>query len=168
MNADLLPVTKGIVEELGAGVSMVVADVSAGDAPKRIADACMALGGRIDCLINNAGIMSYTDARTITDEEFDRMIAINFKAPVRIMREVLPLMEKQGSGVRHQHRIVVVLARVGVQSVRRWCRLLRGQGGAAVPTPGVRRRTWPKATSVSTRSRPEGWTPRCTPTIATS
>ena len=98
MNADLLPVTKGIVEELGAGVSVVVADVAADDTPKRIADACMALGGRIDCLINNAGIMSYTDARTITDDEFDRMITVNFKAPVRIMREVLPIMEKQGSG----------------------------------------------------------------------
>lgn len=98
MNADLLPVTKGIVEELGADVSAVVADVAADDTPKRIADACMALGGRIDCLINNAGIMSYTDARTITDDEFDRMITVNFKAPVRIMREVLPIMEKQGSG----------------------------------------------------------------------
>ena len=98
MNADLLPVTKGIVEELGADVSVVVADVAADDAPKRIADACMALGGRIDCLINNAGIMSYTDARTITDDEFDQMITVNFKAPVRIMREVLPIMEKQGSG----------------------------------------------------------------------
>ena len=98
LNADLLPVTKGIVEGLGAEVSAVVADVTADDTPKRIADACMDLGGRIDCLINNAGIMSYTDARTIADEELDRMITVNFKAPVRIMREVLPIMEKQGSG----------------------------------------------------------------------
>ena len=86
------------IREITEHVTGVVTDVSADDAPQRIVDACKALGGRIDCLINNAGIMSYTDPRTITDEEFDRMININLKAPVRIMRAVLPVMEDQRSG----------------------------------------------------------------------
>ena len=98
MNAEMLAETKGILDDAGAGSATVVTDVSADDAPDRIVAACKDLGGRVDCLINNAGIMSYTDPRTITDEEFDRMININFKAPVRIMRAVLPEMEKQGSG----------------------------------------------------------------------
>lgn len=98
MNADLLAKAKAKVGAITKDVATVVTDVSAEDAPQKIVDACKKLGGRIDCLINNAGIMSYTDPRTITDDEFDRMIRINLKAPVRIMREVLPVMESQGSG----------------------------------------------------------------------
>ena len=98
MNADKLAETGGMIGGNAADSAQVVADVSADDAPKRIVDACTGLGGRIDCLINNAGIMSYTDARTIADDEFDRMISINLRAPVRIMREVLPVMAEQGAG----------------------------------------------------------------------
>ncbi len=98
MNGDLLNETKALLDAAGGQSATVITDVSADDAPQKIVQACMDLGGRVDCLMNNAGIMSYTDPRTITDEEFDRMIKINFKAPVRIMREVLPVMEKQKSG----------------------------------------------------------------------
>lgn len=98
LSADLLSESEKIVREITPDVVSVATDVSAEDAPEKIVGACMKLGGRVDCLINNAGIMSYTDPRTITDEEFDRMIKINLKAPVRIMRAVLPVMEKQGSG----------------------------------------------------------------------
>ena len=98
MNGEMLAETKTLLDATGADCATVTTDVSADDAPQKIVQACTDLGGRIDCLMNNAGIMSYTDPRTITDEEFDRMITINFKAPVRIMREVLPVMEKQKSG----------------------------------------------------------------------
>lgn len=98
LNADVLVSAKAKIETISKDVATVATDVSADDAPAKIVDACKTLGGRIDCLINNAGIMSYTDPRTITDDEFDRMIRINLKAPVRIMREVLPLMEAQGTG----------------------------------------------------------------------
>jgi 3-oxoacyl-[acyl-carrier protein] reductase len=98
LRGDLLKETATILDGLGAEYASVETDVSADDAPQRILEACMDLGGRVDCLMNNAGIMSYTDPRTITDEEFDRMIRINLKAPIRIMREVFKQMEKQKSG----------------------------------------------------------------------
>ena len=98
LNGDLLKETGAILDEIGVEHVTVQTDVSADDAPKRILEAAMDLGGRIDCLMNNAGIMSYTDPLTITDEEMERMITINFKAPVRIMREVLPQMQKQETG----------------------------------------------------------------------
>lgn len=98
LNGDKLKETAAVLDEVGTANGSVQADVSADDAPKRIVEACMDIGGRIDCLINNAGIMSYTEPRTISDDEFDRMITINLKAPMRIMREVFQQMEKQGSG----------------------------------------------------------------------
>ncbi len=98
LNSEGLQETGAILDDIGGAHQAVQADVSADETPKRILAACMDIGGRIDCLINNAGIMSYTDPRTIADDEFDRMIAINLKAPMRIMREVLPQMETQKSG----------------------------------------------------------------------
>ena len=98
LNGDTLKKTKAVLDGFGGDSSTVTADVSAEDAPERILQACMDLGGRVDCLMNNAGIMSYTDPRTIEDEEFDRMIRVNLKAPIRIMRAVLPVMERQKYG----------------------------------------------------------------------
>jgi 3-oxoacyl-[acyl-carrier protein] reductase len=98
INGEMLAETKALLDGMGAQSATVTSDVAADDAPSRIVQACMDLGGRVDCMMNNAGIMSYTDPRTITDEEFDLMIKINFKAPVRIMREVLQVMEKQKYG----------------------------------------------------------------------
>lgn len=98
LDAGKLADASGRIAEISQQVATVATDVSATDAPRKIVDASKDLGGRIDCLINNAGIMSYTDPRTITDEEFDRMIKINLKAPVQIMRAVLPEMEQQGAG----------------------------------------------------------------------
>ncbi len=65
--------------------------------------------------------MSYTDSRTITDDEFDRMIKINLKAPIRIMKAVLYEMESQGSGS---------IINIGSRMVKK-LRLLKG---GSVPT----------------------------------
>jgi NAD(P)-dependent dehydrogenase (short-subunit alcohol dehydrogenase family) len=98
LNAETLAQARTKVEKISKHVTSVMTDVSADGAPAKIVAASKALGGRVDCLINNAGIMSYTDSRTITDDEFDRMIKINLKAPIRIMKAVLYEMESQGSG----------------------------------------------------------------------
>lgn len=56
-------------------------------------------GGRIDVLLNVAGIMDLNQsADTVEDEMWDRVIAVNLTAPVRLMREVLGVMKAQGSG----------------------------------------------------------------------
>jgi NAD(P)-dependent dehydrogenase (short-subunit alcohol dehydrogenase family) len=95
LNAETLAQARTKVEKISKHVTSVMTDVSADGAPAKIVAASKALGGRVDCLINNAGIMSYTDSRTITDDEFDRMIKINLKAPIRIMKAVLYEMESQ-------------------------------------------------------------------------
>ena len=98
LNTEKLDQAKTKVAKINQRLAAVLTDVSADDAPEKVIAACKALGSRIDCLINNAGIMSYTDARTISDEEFDRMMKINLKAPIRLMKAAFQEMEKQGSG----------------------------------------------------------------------
>lgn len=54
--------------------------------------------GRLDILVNNAGLSpTYTDARTVTEALFDKVIAVNLKGPFRLMTLVADRMAK-GSG----------------------------------------------------------------------
>ncbi|OIK00849.1 short-chain dehydrogenase [Streptomyces sp. MUSC 14] len=58
-----------------------------------------ALGGRIDILVNNAGVYP-APGTTATDEKtFDRVYAINVKAPFFLTAAVVPVMTESGGGV---------------------------------------------------------------------
>lgn len=73
----------------------------AGDLTQQPAiDAVLAAAGdRIDGLANVAGINDdFSPAGETTDAVWDRVIAINLIAPFKLMRAVLPIMEKAGRG----------------------------------------------------------------------
>ncbi|SED32297.1 NADP-dependent 3-hydroxy acid dehydrogenase YdfG [Rhizobiales bacterium GAS188] len=54
--------------------------------------------GRVDGLVNNAGIGSKGTIRTIEEAELDRIWAVNCKAPLNLIREALPHLEAGGRG----------------------------------------------------------------------
>ncbi|HUJ68786.1 MAG TPA: SDR family NAD(P)-dependent oxidoreductase [Syntrophorhabdales bacterium] len=58
--------------------------------------------GKIDILVNNAGGVPGThgagSSETITEEEWDRIVAINLKGPFLVCKAVLPFMKKSRSG----------------------------------------------------------------------
>ncbi len=55
--------------------------------------------GRIDVLVNSAGVMDdLSPISDLTDEQFDKIHDINFIAPMKLSRKVVPIMEKQGKG----------------------------------------------------------------------
>ena len=54
----------------------------------------------IDIVINNAGIFDMlVPAGEVTDALWDKVIATNLTAPMRVIRKVLPVFEKQNGGV---------------------------------------------------------------------
>jgi 3-oxoacyl-[acyl-carrier protein] reductase len=55
--------------------------------------------GRIDVLVNNAGIVADAQFRKMTDEQFDRVIDINLKGTYNCTRAVVDIMVSQQSGV---------------------------------------------------------------------
>lgn len=55
--------------------------------------------GRIDILFNNAGIVTSGTAETVTEEDWQKTLAINVTAVWRMSRLVIPIMRKQGNGV---------------------------------------------------------------------
>ena len=54
--------------------------------------------GRIDGIVNNAGIGSRATLRDIDERELDRIFAVNCKAPLNMIRHALPHLEASGAG----------------------------------------------------------------------
>ncbi|QDP94628.1 SDR family oxidoreductase [Microlunatus elymi] len=85
----------------GGHAAFVPADLDGSpEASRRLAaDALTAAGGRLDILVNNAGI--YPAVSTVDTDEaaFDRMYAINVKAPYFLTAAVVPSMIESGGGV---------------------------------------------------------------------
>lgn len=65
------------------GHTYVRADISRGDDRQRIMDAIQSMYGRLDLLVNNAGVAPTvrTDILETTEESYDRVLAINLKGP---------------------------------------------------------------------------------------
>ena len=77
----------------GGEALVVVADVA-----ERIAEETLKTYGRIDVLINNAGIMPQATLDKLKVEEWDKMIDINIKGVLYGIAAVLPTMQQQHSG----------------------------------------------------------------------
>ena len=54
--------------------------------------------GRIDILFNNAGIIRRATVMELSEDDWDRVMAVNVKSIYLLSREVIPHMEKQGAG----------------------------------------------------------------------
>ena len=68
--------------------------------------------GQIDVLVNNAGWASFASVARLPLEHLDRMLALNFAAPVALIQAVLPEMRECGSG-----QIVNIASVVGYQVI---------------------------------------------------
>lgn len=85
-----LPVNKGIdVREL---------DVTDGESIRRCVDGVLRDYGRIDVLVNNAGIHLLGAMEDMSDGEFRRLFETNFFGAINMARAVLPSMRERGVG----------------------------------------------------------------------
>jgi NAD(P)-dependent dehydrogenase (short-subunit alcohol dehydrogenase family) len=74
------------------------ADVTTDAAPARIVDAAVSAFGGIDVLVNAAGVIVAAPLEATSDETWDAMMAVNLRAPFRLMRTAAPhLVERRGS-----------------------------------------------------------------------
>ncbi|MCG7607617.1 MULTISPECIES: SDR family NAD(P)-dependent oxidoreductase [Mycobacterium] len=73
-------------------IATVAVDLTDDDAPQRIVEAALTRWGRIDFLVNNAGIGSPKPLHETDDETLDRFLGIMLRAPFRLARDVLPHM----------------------------------------------------------------------------
>lgn len=88
------------ITESGGRAVACRADVTAQDAPERVMRAAIDAYGGVDVLVNAAGVIASGTLESTTDEVWDTMMAVNLRAPFRMMRAALPsLVERKGSVV---------------------------------------------------------------------
>lgn len=80
-----------------APVAVVAADVTADDAPSRAAQAAIEAFGRLDYLVNNAGMGKPFPVDETTDEVLDLFLDVHLRAPFRFCREALAVMQDGGA-----------------------------------------------------------------------
>lgn len=87
------------IERLGAEVMSVKADVSWKEDAENLINQVMEQWGRIDVLVNNAGILpNPRRIEEISDQEWERVMGINLKGAFYCTRAAVPHMKKQKSG----------------------------------------------------------------------
>lgn len=82
----------------GGEVCLVQADVSHADQVKRMVETVRATFGRIDVLINNAGIYPRQPFAEMTFQDWQRILEVNLNGCFHTCREVLPEMVRRGYG----------------------------------------------------------------------
>src|SRR3989440_5618783 len=95
-NADTTP---KLVKDLGRRAAVVHTDVTKRAALATMAERTKAELGRIDVLVNNAGIYRAAASVDVTEEHWDAIMNINAKAVFFASRAVLPTMIAQKRGV---------------------------------------------------------------------
>jgi len=111
---DSLGPVAGEAQETGAEVLAVPADVSVGAEVKRLVDESVRRFGRIDVLVNNAGLLGpRVPIVEYPEDEWRRVLDANLTAPFLLSKTVIPHMPEGGS-------IVNVTSGVSVEGRAEW------------------------------------------------
>lgn len=92
--------TAGEVRSLGRAAITFQADVTDFAQAHTIVEAITGRHGRLDVLVNNAGAPAPRSILDITEEEFDRAIAVNLKGCFNYIHAAAPIMLAQETGGR--------------------------------------------------------------------
>ncbi|MGI8671067.1 MAG: oxidoreductase [Luteitalea sp.] len=82
----------------GARAAFEACDLTDAEQCRALVELPAARFGRLDILVNNAADTSRGDVRSTRIEDWDRIHAINLRAPFVLMQAVVPHLERQGGG----------------------------------------------------------------------
>jgi len=87
------------ITDSGREAAGFTVDVTDKESIARMVSGVMAKWGRIDTLVNNAGIVQDAQFKKMTDEQFDSVIDVNLKGVYHCTKAVVDIMLEQNSGV---------------------------------------------------------------------
>lgn len=91
---------KALADELGSACIAQMVDVSDGPSVEAMMKAAIAEYGKLDIVVNNAGVTHLPNTlEDISEEDFDRVLAINAKSVYLSAKYIVPHMKANKSGV---------------------------------------------------------------------
>jgi len=96
--ADRIRALAGELTARGGKAVAVTTDVTDRDQVKRLVDTAVQQFGRIDVMLNNAGLMPHSPLERLKVDEWDRMVDVNLKGVLYGIAAALPHMMRQKSG----------------------------------------------------------------------
>jgi 3-oxoacyl-[acyl-carrier protein] reductase len=108
--ADLEARSTEIARATGATVIGVPVDLSRRGEPERLIEQVVSRFGRLDVLVNSAGVAPGGNIEELTDDDWERGIQLKLLGLVRCTRAAIPVMRRQGGG-----RVVNVVGNDGVK-----------------------------------------------------
>jgi len=86
------------ISSMGRQAKAMKADISKREEVKKMIQETLAIFHKIDILVNNAGIIRRGSLEDHTEEDWDKVIAVNLKGTFNCAKEVVPIMKKQRYG----------------------------------------------------------------------
>nr|WP_285801074.1 glucose 1-dehydrogenase [Exiguobacterium sp. s122] len=99
MNGEAVEVAAREIQDAGGEAVGVAGNVTKQEDIDKMVETATSTFGSLDILVNNAGIMdNFLTVGEVTDEVWDRVIAVNLTGPMKLARAAIQVMDKQDSG----------------------------------------------------------------------
>lgn len=86
------------IRSVGRSALVLQVDVAQRESVQHMVRETLKAFGRIDLLVNNAGLLQQKPFLSITDEDWDRVLGVNLRGCFLCAQEVFPVMDEQGGG----------------------------------------------------------------------
>ena len=87
------------IREMGGEAEANTDSVASMEGAARLIDTAVAKFGRLDILVNNAGVIAPGEVSNLTEEDWDKVIAVHLKGTFATIRHASPVFKRQRSGV---------------------------------------------------------------------
>ncbi len=124
--------TLSLLKLSGSDAMAVECDVTKAAETDRLVKAVEDRFGNVNVLVNNAGALSVSNVETISEADWDRVMATNLKGPFLMSRAMLPAMRRAGGG-----SIVNIGSVLGIAAIRNRAAYCASKGGVAMLTKAM-------------------------------
>lgn len=124
--------TLALLKQVGGEGLAVECDVTKAEDTERLVKSAEDCFGKVNVLVNNAGTLSVSTVETISEADWDRVMATNVKGPFLMSRAALPAMRRAGGG-----SIVNIASVLGIAAIRDRAAYCASKGGMVMLTKAM-------------------------------